>query len=121
LHKVYSIDNGIANAVSYRFFDNKGTLFENFVFNELQKQKPDEITFANGSGECDFVIKKGFEYEAVQVCYELTPENNKREFGGFSNIEKETKLSRKTIITYNQEQKTDDIEVVPVWKYFLEK
>jgi len=117
-HKLYAADNGIINAVSYRFWDNKAKLFENFVFNELQKQRPDEITFANGSGECDFVIKKGFDYEAVQVCYELTPENIKREFAGFRNIEKETKLSRKTIITYNQEQKNDSIEIAPVWKYF---
>jgi predicted AAA+ superfamily ATPase len=120
VHKLYAVDTGMSNAVSYRFFDNKGTLFENFVFNELQKQQPDEITFANNSGECDFVIKKGFEYEAVKVCYALTPENTKREFGGFANIEKEVKLSKKTIITCNQEQRKDDIEVVPVWKYFFE-
>jgi predicted AAA+ superfamily ATPase len=118
-HKLYAADNGIINAVSYRFWDNKAKLFENFVFNELQKQRPDEITFANGSGEYDFVIKKGFEYEAVQVCYELTPENSKREFAGFRNIEKEIKLSRKTIITYNQEYHNDDVKIAPVWKYFL--
>jgi predicted AAA+ superfamily ATPase len=119
-HKLYVADNGIMNAVSYRFWDNKAKLFENFVFNELQKQQPDEITFANSSGECDFVIKKGVEYEAVQVCYALTPENSKREFGGFADIEKEVKLSKKTIITYNQDQQKDDIDVVPAWKYFFE-
>jgi predicted AAA+ superfamily ATPase len=118
IHKLYSVDNGIINAVSYRFWDNKAKLFENFVFNELQKQRHEEITFANADGECDFVIKNGFEYQAVQVCYELTPENQKRETGGFVKIEKEIKLSRKTIITYNQEQTIGDIEVTPVWKYF---
>jgi len=46
-HKLYAADNGIINAVSYRFWDNKAKLFENFVFNELQKQPFDEITFAN--------------------------------------------------------------------------
>jgi predicted AAA+ superfamily ATPase len=119
-HKLYVADTGMINAVSYRFWDNKAKLLENFVFNELQKQQFDEITFANSSGECDFVIKKNFEYQAIQVCFELTLENSKREFGGFSTIEKETKLSRKTIITYNQEQKNDDVEVVPAWKYFFE-
>ncbi|OAV75821.1 hypothetical protein Barb7_00531 [Bacteroidales bacterium Barb7] len=121
VHKIYSVDNGITNAVSYRFFDNKGALFENFVFNELQKQNHEEITFATSSGECDFVIKDGFDYQAVQVCYELTPENSGREFAGFTNIEKDIKLCRKTIITYNQEQQAGDIEVVPVWKYFFER
>ena len=118
-HKLYVADTGIINAVSYRFWDNKAKLFENFVFNELQKQSFDEITFANSGGECDFVVKKNFEYQAIQVCFELTPENSKREFGGFANIEKETKLSKKTIITYNQEQKGDNVEVVPAWKYFF--
>jgi predicted AAA+ superfamily ATPase len=119
IHKLYSVDNGITNSVSYRFWDNKAKLFENFVFNELQKRQYGEITFVNAGGECDFVIKNGFDYEAVQVCYELTPENRSREIGGFNNIEKETKLNRKTIITYNQEQKIGDIEVMPVWKYFF--
>jgi predicted AAA+ superfamily ATPase len=117
-HKLYAADNGIINSVSYRFWDNKAKLFENFVFNELQKQQYDEITFANNHGECDFVIKKGFEYQAFQVCYELTPENSKREFGGFDTIKNKVKESKKTIITYRQEWQNKDIEVVPVWKYF---
>jgi predicted AAA+ superfamily ATPase len=118
-HKIYAADTGLMNVISYRFFDNKGALFENFVFNELQKQNHEKITFATNSGECDFVIKDGFDYQAVQVCYELTSENSGREFASFSNMEKDIKISRKTIITYNQEQQTGDIEVVPVWKYFF--
>ena len=112
------MEQSIINAVSYRFWDNKSKLLENFIFNELQKQQYDEITFATHTVECDFVVKKGFEYQAVQVCYELTPYNSKREFGGFNTVEKEIKLSKKTIITYNQEQQDKDVEVVPVWKYF---
>jgi predicted AAA+ superfamily ATPase len=116
-HKIYVADNGITNAVSYRFWDNNAKLFENFVFNELQKQNHEEITFANDNGECDFVTKNGFDYQAIQVCYELTPENQAREVNGFANIVKEVNLTRKTIITYNQENKIGDIEVIPVWKW----
>lgn len=119
-HKIYVADNGMTNAVSYRFWDNKAKLFENFVFNELQKQKHEEITFANSNGECDFVIKNGFDYQAIQVCYELTPENQTREVGGFAGIEKEVTPTHKTIITYNQTNKIDDIEVVPIWKWIID-
>jgi predicted AAA+ superfamily ATPase len=119
-HKLYVADNGIINAVSYRFWDNKAKLFENFVFNELQKQQYDEITFSNSNGECDFVVKKGFEYQAIQVCYELTSENSKREFAGFDTIKNEVKTSKKTIITYNQEMQNADIEIIPAWKHFFE-
>jgi Predicted ATPase (AAA+ superfamily) len=116
-HKIYVADNGITNAVSYRFWDNKSKLFENFVFNELQKQKHEEITFSNDNGECDFVIKDGVNYQAIQVCYEITNENRAREVGIFNKIEKETTLTRKMIITYNQEIKIGDIEVIPIWKW----
>jgi len=44
------------NAISYRFWDNRAKLFENFVFNEIQKQKSEEITFANNEGECDTFV-----------------------------------------------------------------
>jgi len=118
-HKIYVADNGITNAVSYRFWDNKAKLFENFVFNELQKQKYEEITFANSNGECDFVIKNRFEYQAIQVCYEITPENQTREVGGFAAIEKETILTKKTIITYNQSSIINDVEIIPLWKWIF--
>lgn len=116
-HKIYVADNGITNAVSYRFWDNKAKLFEGFVFNELQKCQYDEITFVNTNGECDFVIKDKFEYHAIQVCYELTPENTGREVGGFAIVEKEITLSSKTIITYNQTDQINDISVIPIWKW----
>jgi len=115
---LYAADNGIINAVSYRFWDNKAKLFENFVFNELQKQQFDEITFANNNGECDFVIKKGIEYQGIQVCYELTTENSKREFGGFATIKDDIKINKKIVITYNQETQNKDVTVIPAWKYF---
>ncbi|MDR2962495.1 MAG: ATP-binding protein [Bacteroidales bacterium] len=117
-HKLYAADNGIINATSYRFWDNKAKLFENFVFNELQKQQFDEITFANNSGECDFVVKKGSEFIAIQICFALTPENTKREFGGFATIENNAAISQKIILTYNQEMPGEGVTVLPAWKFF---
>jgi len=118
-HKIYVADTGLMNAGSYRFWDNKAKLFENFVFNELQKQKSEEITFVNNNGECDFVVKNGFDYQAFQVCYQLTPTNQKRECAGFDKISEQPDLKRKIILTYNQEEQIDDIEVIPAWKYFF--
>jgi predicted AAA+ superfamily ATPase len=118
-HKIYAADAGLMNAGSYRFWDNRAKLFENFVFNELQKQKSEEITFSNNGGECDFLVKNGLDYRAFQVCYELTKENRKREYAGFNKIPEQINLKRKIILTYNQEERIDDIEVMPVWKYFF--
>jgi len=118
-HKIYVADTGLMNVGSYRFWDNKAKLFENFVFNELQKQKSEEITFANNDGECDFLVKNGLDYQAFQVCYRLTPTNQKREYTGFDKISEQVKLKRKIILTYNQEEQIGDIEVIPAWKYFF--
>ncbi|MDR1595218.1 MAG: ATP-binding protein [Prevotellaceae bacterium] len=118
LHKIYSADNGLINALSYRFMDNKAKLLENFVFTELCKQGWDEITFGNRNGECDFVLKKDTNFQAIQVCYELTPENEEREWRGFSVVDGQISLQRKIVITYNQSRQFNDIEVIPVWKYF---
>jgi predicted AAA+ superfamily ATPase len=125
-HKIYIADTGLINAISYRFWDNKAKLFENFVFNELQKQKNDEITFINNNGECDFLVKNGLDFQAFQVCYELTPTNQKRECAGFDKIclppnavSEQVTLKRKIILTYNQEEQIGEIEVIPAWKYFF--
>ena len=72
------------------------------------------------NGECDFVIKKDLEYQAIQACYKLTTENHKREFGGFSTIENDVEISKKTIITYNQEMQDKNVTITPAWKYFWE-
>ena len=86
----------------------------------MQKQPFDEITFAKNKGECDFVAKNGVEYQAIQVCYELTAENSKREMGGFATIEEDVDVCKKTIITYNQEKQNENVAVMPAWKYFWE-
>ncbi|MDR3366942.1 MAG: ATP-binding protein [Prevotellaceae bacterium] len=121
LHKIYSADNGLVNALSYKFTDSKGKLLENFVLTELCKQGWDEITFGNRNGECDFVVKKDADYQAIQVCYELTPENESREWKGFAVLDEHIRLQRKLIITYNQARQVGDVEVIPAWRYFGEK
>ena len=60
----------------------------------------------------------GFREKAISSIY-LTPEYNKREFGNFSAIENDI-ISKKTIITYNQEMQGENVTVIPAWKYFWE-
>lgn len=115
LHKLYSIDNGIAKALSYRFAESKGKFLENFVFSELNKIPQGEISFCVHSNECDFVFKKGKEICGIQVCYELNAENRDRELAGFTALGKSVKLNRKMILTYNQSENIGDVEVLPAW------
>ena len=117
-HKIYCIDNGLMNAIGFRFSPKSGTLLENSVYNELVNANYDEIYFSRKSKECDFVAKKGNKYHAFQVCYELNPLNQDREINGFRTLEKELNLSSRTIITYDSKTKIGNVDVVPFWQFF---
>jgi predicted AAA+ superfamily ATPase len=93
-------------------------LLENLVFSEFCKAGK-SLYFYNKGFECDFIIKnKDNTLEAVQVCYELTDQNTKREIRALKKIDNYYKTISKTIITYNQEITIEGIKAVPFWKYF---
>lgn len=122
--KVYCIDNGIVNNLSFKFSDNIGRLLENNVFIEL-KRRNYEIYFYKGNNECDFIIKNlSNKFEAIQVCYELDYDNKKREINGLVEACKNNKLNQGLILTFTQEDNfvVDNIKIVvkPVWKWSLE-
>ncbi|RVU82788.1 ATP-binding protein [Leucothrix sargassi] len=114
--KVYINDNGFLSQTSFKFSQNFGQVFENLVYTEFNKRGY-EIYFHNKDFECDFICKKGDQLLAVQVCYELTPQNRPREFAGLEKLK--LKTGRKLLVTYNQsEGMTDGIEVVAFWDLF---
>ena len=97
-------------------------MLENSVFLEL-KRKYKEIFYYQDNKECDFLAKEKSILEAIQVCYELNEENEKREIGGLLEALKEFKLDRGLILTYGQEDSlivdSKKIIVKPVWKWMM--
>jgi len=112
--KIYCNDNGFVS-LSYSFSSNSGKLLENLVYTELIKNGF-EVYFYNKSFECDFIVKKAHKTVAIQVCYELNLQNEKREVGGLVKLPFD--VDEKYIITYNQSKKTDDIVIVPFYEFF---
>lgn len=117
--KYYCIDNGMRNAVSFKFSDDIGRLSENLVFLELKKRERG-IGYWKGSNEIDFVsMDKEGRIELINVCYsDSIPE---REFTGLNEfISKEgtSKITSK-ILTRNTEEEQGDVELVPLWKWLL--
>ena len=112
--KIYSNDNGFLS-LSYSFSENSGKLLENLVYTELIKDGY-EVYFYNKNFECDFVATKEGKRIAIQVCYELHDQNKKRETGGLTKLPIE--VDGKYIITYNQSDTLDTINVVKFWEYF---
>lgn len=119
--KNYCVDNGLIHAVSMKFSENKGRLFENLVYTELKKSGYQEIFFFNDQKECDFIIKTTKKIIAVQATYELTNENYDREVNGILSAMQQLSVDKAFIITFDGEEKTihKNIEVVPFWKFFF--
>jgi predicted AAA+ superfamily ATPase len=124
--KLYVIDNGMRNTVSFRFSGDSGHLLENLVFIDL-KRRGMSIYFHRKSGECDFItVEQGRASLAIQVSYELNDTNRDREFEGLREAMRMLQISQGLILTYNQEEgplnDTDGtIQVIPVWKWLLHR
>ncbi len=112
--KLYFSDNGFL-LLSFKFLSNYGKLLENLVFTELLKQGY-EVYFYNKNFECDFIAQKENRIIAIQVCYELTSQNRKREFNGLKKLPFE--VDEKIVLTYNQNEESEGVRVVSFWEYF---
>jgi len=117
-NKNYCIDNGLIDAVSFKFSENKGKLLENLVFNEYRKAGYSEIYFYNQDKECDFILKKENKLMAVQVAYEINEQNKAREINALLEVKKKFNINNLKIITYNTDDYIDNIIIEPVWKTF---
>ncbi len=116
--KIYCIDNGLRNAVSFKFSKDEGKLVENLVFLEL-KRRGFEIFYWSQKGEVDFVIKhQDQSLTAINVPYgESIPE---REYAGLMEFEQSMKKSvEKILITRNLEGKLEGIVQIPLWKWLF--
>lgn len=117
--KVYCIDNGMRNAVSFKFSEDIGRLAENLVCIELKRRAKD-VYYWKGKGEVDFLIKeKDQTLEAVNICY--GEEINERETKALKEC-KETfkeKVKRLVIITKDVEKEEEGIKFIPLWKWLL--
>lgn len=121
--KVYSIDTGIINTVSFAFSANSGRLLENAVFMEL-KRRGEEVYYHKGKKECDFLIKTGRKISmALQITENLNPENRDREINGLVEAAETFNIEKLFILTLDQEEsvKIGDrkISIMPIWKWLL--
>jgi len=124
--KTYAIDTGLADAVSFKFFEDKGRLLENAVALELLKQG--KIIFyyrGQGNSEADFLIKEKLKVkQAIQVCWSLADKKTRaREISGLAAAMGEFKLKEGLILTYAEEEiiKTEQgkIFIQPATKWIL--
>lgn len=122
--KIYVIDTGLINLISFKFSKNSGRILENIVFLEL-KRKNKDIFYHKEKSECDFILKDKLKIvQAIQVTQNLDDDNKSREIAGLLEACKKYKLKEGMILTYDQEKEivVDDKKIVvkPVWKWLLQ-
>src|SRR3989344_3654463 len=117
--KIYCIDNGLRNAVSFKFSKDEGKLAENLVFLDLRK-KEEEPYYWKNKGEVDFVIKnKDNSLTAINVSY--TDEIEEREISSLIEFKKKfSKTKELVLLTKDTEKIEKNIKYIPLWKWLLE-
>jgi len=124
--KVYAVDNGLRNAVAFKFSRDTGRLMENAVFMELKRRSKDVFYWKDKRGrEVDFVIREGMNIQhAIQVCADPEDEKtNKRELAGLNAALQAFDLKRGVIVTLDTagETKMENrrITYVPISEWLL--
>jgi len=117
--KVYCIDNGLRNAVSFKFSKDEGRLAENIAFIEL-KRRSKEIYYWKNKGEVDFIVKND-DQRLIAINISYTDDIDERESRALLDCKKELKKVKELIIlTKDIEKNENGINYVPLWKWLLE-
>ena len=117
--KVYCIDNGLRNAVSFKFSKDEGKLAENLFFVEL-KRKEKDVYYWRGKNEVDFIIKdKDGSLIGINVSY--TNEIDEREIKGLEEFKAKfkSKVKRSILLTNSLSKKEKNIEFIPLGNIYL--
>lgn len=119
--KIYCIDNGLRNAVSFRFSEDEGKLAENLVCIELLRSGATPFYWKKKK-EVDFVMKgKDNLLTAINVSYtDSVPAREKEGLEEFSG-EFGDRVKEMIILTKDNEQVTDGITIIPLWKWLLKE
>ena len=122
--KIYAVDTGLINALTFRFTQDIGKLLENVVFLHLLRQEY-PIYFLRNDFECDFIQGDDQKiFQAVQVTFSLSESSTReREIASLVKALKRFNLKQGLIITFDERGSVtiDDrtIEIVPAWEWLL--
>jgi predicted AAA+ superfamily ATPase len=125
--KLYSIDLGLRNVVSFRFLEDLGKLAENLVFLELMRREKEIYYWKSPHDkEVDFVLKEGLKVkQLINVSWNVDDVKTKeRERTSLLEAMGEFKLKEGLVITEDyeaiEEQNQTKIKYIPLWKWLLE-
>lgn len=126
--KIYCVDHGMMQAVSFRFSRDLGRIYENIVFIELLRQGMEIYYWKDETGkEVDFVVKNwNVPIRLIQVSTDVSdPETLQRERSGLISAMEHFGVEEGTIITEDRfDEETisgKKITFVPLWFWLLKE
>lgn len=122
--KIYTIDTGLLDAMTFRNANNRGQLLETMVFMHLRRKGYDiEYLTTKDGYEIDFLAGNRItgDRRLIQSSWEISDKKTyERELRGLRSAMKEYSFSEGTIVTWDDETVIDKkIQVIPVWKWLL--
>jgi len=124
--KIYCVDTGLVNVLSFKFSRDLGKLYENVVAVELKRRNEDIYYWKDYQHrEVDFVIKKGLKVvQLIQVCFNIEDmETQKREINALLRASEELRCRDLVVITedWEKQEKYQGKRIVytPLWKWLL--
>src|SRR3990170_6588827 len=79
MKKIFPVDTGLANAVSFRFSEDRGRMLETAIFLELRRRQKETYYYKTDSGkEVDFFVKDKEKNEFIQVAWDLDDEKTRQ-------------------------------------------
>jgi hypothetical protein len=126
--KVYAVDHGFCNFLSFKLSKDFGKIMENIAVVDLARKKslePIELFYWKDyqQNEVDIVIKQGFEVkQLIQVCSDIEDYDTKeREIKALLKASQELRCKNLVVITweYEAEEKHGNkkIKFLPLWKW----
>ena len=124
--KMYISDSGLIKAGSVSFSADSGRVLENIIYCELRRRGRELFYYEDNGKECDLVeMRKGKAVQILQVCWEMTPDNEGREVTGLLAAMDFFKCETGLIITRNQRdtirQGAHTINLLPAHEYLTQQ
>jgi predicted AAA+ superfamily ATPase len=127
LKKIYAIDTGLAEWVSFKFSEDKGRMLENVVFLQIKRMQKEIYYYKTRNHlEIDFMIREKNKIQnLIQVSWTLEDIKVKdREVKSLVEGMKELKIEEGLILTYEEEGEIQlgkyKITIKPVYRWLLE-
>jgi hypothetical protein len=124
--KIYTIDTGLLNAMTFQNSSDFGPILENMVFMQLRRNKY-QIEYVNTTKglETDFFARSLVtnKVKLIQVCWQMSDQKTfDREYRGLQSAMEELSIHSGTIVTWDDEARLDNnISIVPIWKWLLKE